>query len=224
MLGFDAEGRLAVGQLPFSTAAGEPIEPVVWQPSRRVSKRAVIACMVSGMVAGPLNLTFPTVDKYLIPFSEPIRLSLKKETHPSRAPFSAFVPGAVSVVEASWYAPLSEPVRLKPGLGAYLQDYQALEVPVVTPAFLIMPWFSWLSEPVRLPEGLKAWLQRDFFAPPRLLPTPTITATMAWTEVNNDQWEIVYTNDASGGGAAVSAKVSITEVDNRSAVVSLRES
>lgn len=113
-----------------------------------------------------------------------------------------------------WYSWFAEPVRQKPGLGSHLQQaftLDALYVPGT--GTLLRGWYNWLNEPVRLPVGLKTHLQQTLAHEPRILPTPTVTATMAATETNADVALIgVYVYSSTTAAGATSANVSIVEV------------
>ena len=126
-----------------------------------------------------------------------------------------------------WFAPLSEPVRLKIGLGAWLQQFDPKQFPEIPLANQLIQWFSNLSEPVRQKIGFRAWLQHYWEGPPRLLPTPNVTAVVNAFESNTDTalfGVYVYTSTtpaASGAGA----NVSIVEVQAiRGGAASIRES
>lgn len=93
------------------------------------------------------------------------------------------------LVSFSWFNWLAEPKRFKPGLGAHLQQSTTYDTKFVpSPGSFIQGWFTWLSEPVREKLGLKSHLQQFLATPPRLLPTPTTTATVTLnaTETNLD--------------------------------------
>lgn len=108
----------------------------------------------------------------------------------------------------SWFVPLSEPVRVKPGLHASLQQTIAFNpVPVVSfgwfeslsepvrlkprlregaqQALALHPnpvvsfgWMENLSEPVRLKPGLRASLQQAYTSPPQLRPNPATSGIL----------------------------------------------
>lgn len=281
-----------------------------WVEPRQTINRAkivgaIIAVMAAGPFTPPLGFDLPTIDKYQLNLSEPVRLDLRsgiapqyqqflafqldeaqqpEEVTESRwhqpwsepkrfkaglltgdQPFSGFLNPQPVVFETipwfatlsepvrfkvglgsylqraftedtadtlqprsvpSWYAPLSEPKRFPKGLEAYLQDYGPVKETVQPEPNRLIQWFTWLSDPVREPIGLKSWLQQTLAYPPRLLPTPDITGTMAATEVNSDVALIGINVYGSGGSGATiaSAKVSITEGPDALAATSLRES
>lgn len=111
-----------------------------------------------------------------------------------------------------WFAPLSEPVRVKPAIRTGDQPFFSLEPE--PPEAMEMPWYSWWSEPVRQKIGFKAWLQQTTAYPPRLLPTPNVTVTMAATETDTDVAQFVI-NAYNGGSTTIpgqGAQVSIEEI------------
>jgi len=63
-----------------------------------------------------------------------------------------------------WYQPWSEPVRLKPGLKSYLQQFAAQDLDFIPhPEDFLEGWYSPLSDPVRIKVGLRAANQEFFF-------------------------------------------------------------
>lgn len=76
-----------------------------------------------------------------------------------------------------WYRSLEEPVKLKRGLGVYLQRAFTFDAvygapPPPGPDRALM-YHSWLSEPVRKKIGLQDQLQQTLSHPPRLIPAPS---------------------------------------------------
>lgn len=92
----------------------------------------------------------------------------------------------IQKIESRWHYPWSEPVRKKPGLGAWLQDTTAPKTPIFpTGIARLSQWFAPLSEPVRLRLGLRAGLQR-FFQSSQEVVLPDVFVTLSATETNND--------------------------------------
>jgi hypothetical protein len=124
--------------------------------------------------------------------------------------------------ESLWHYAWSEPVRIKPGLKPYLQQFFATDPRWIPDPSTYIGWWAPLRDPVRLKPGLRASLQHYFEAPPRLLPTPNVTAVMHATEINNDIANIflnVYTATPVAGPPIVS----IVEVGVPNSPTSLRE-
>ncbi len=74
-------------------------------------------------------------------------------------------PGAVlaSPSLTSWFAPLSEPVRLKKGLGVQFDQFYSGDTRLnPTPLTQIQGWFVPLSEPVRTKSGVRTGDQLFF--------------------------------------------------------------
>lgn len=153
-------------------------------------------------------------------WSEPRRFKRGLAVQLQRALFEDTANTTLPKRSPVWFTPLSEPKRFPKRLHAALNPFDMLQVPVVPAADDYIGWYAPISEPVRVPVGLKAWLQMSTAWPPRLLPTPDITAVLDATEVNSDQAEIVYIV----AGAASSAKVSIIEGPRSASALSIRES
>lgn len=96
-------------------------------------------------------------DKYAYPWSIPSVLA-KRGIRPDLQQFLAYVAAKTqnapnnNFAEQSYYDryayPWSEPVRKKPGLGAYLQhtlEFQPAPMNIII--LRLMPWFVWLSNP-----------------------------------------------------------------------------
>lgn len=126
---------------------------------------------------------------------------------------------------ATWFNPLSEPVRFPKRLRTDLHMVGTMEFTLQPNIAELVSWHNALSEPVRFKVGLKSWLQMTTAMPHRHLPTPDITGTMAATEINSDVFEgSINITDGVDTGGAVSARVSITEVDTLLAAISIRGS
>lgn len=194
------ERNAAVWIYPWSEPVRQRIAPVL-----------AIALIASGIFAptsfpgtqpGPSNAA-----PWLYAWSEPVRI--KVGLRPEQQQVLAFDP--LPRVSFGWPQWLSEPVRQKPGLGAWLQRFDSLQTPIQpNVANLLEGWYNWFSEPVRTLAGLKAHLQQTLAYHPRILPTPNVTVTMSATETNSDVAEFainVYTGSTpvvSGQGANVS--------------------
>lgn len=205
---------------PPSPAAIPAANAATWiypwsEPVReKINKRLAIALIASGLFApvpfpgtqpGPSNAA-----PWIYPWSEPVRLKPQVQAGNQQALFFSPIP----VVPQDWRQWLSEPVRQKRGLGAWLQQFDSLQVPVVpsTTTFL-EGWYNWFSEPVRFLKGLKAPYQQFLAYHPRLVPNPNVTATMAATETNADIFQgavNVYQSVTPATGTA-GAKVSVVE-------------
>lgn len=75
--------------------------------------------------------------------SEPVRTRILPTAQQQALAWSAFTPAAVTDIR--WFVPLNEPVRLKPGLGAWQQAFFTTDTdPIVS-----FGWADKLSEPVR---------------------------------------------------------------------------
>lgn len=118
-----------------------------------------------------------TPDKWLRPFSEPVRTTIKAAMVALAASGGVLVESAPfpeTVTESRWHQPFSEPVRLKPSLITGAQ--QALSFH--PRPFVSFSWFEPLSEPVRLkprlPEG-----EQQFLA---LHPAPSPFVATGWFE------------------------------------------
>lgn len=158
--------------------------------------------------------------------SEPVRIKPGLKTHLQQA-----FTGDTIAIPASrgmgWFAPLVDPVKLPIGLKFYLQRDYTIDTDIVPLAAKLIGWFQWLREPVRVLEGLKTHLQQFLAYHPRILPNPDVTAVMAATETNTDEFlgvVNVYNTPApstNGPGAAVSV---IEVPDGGTDPVSVRES
>lgn len=219
---------------PPGALLGIPLLESTWhqpwsEPVRqKIAPALAVALIASGLFA-PVLTTQQFVDgiesRWHQPWSEPVRFkkgipAYLQQTDSLQVPVQ---PPASKLIQ--WYAPLTEPVRIKPRLPTPEQPFFYFEPE--PPIAMAMPWYGWLSEPVRYPAGLKVWLQRFFEAPPRLLPTPNVTATLAATEINTDValFGIQVYNPITPVSPATTANVSIHEVKvEDSASASLRES
>lgn len=98
------------------------------------------------------------------------------------------------------------------------QSFFTSPIPIVSFGWI---WPEQLG-PVRFKAGLSVGLQRAFAAPERVLPTPTVLATLAITEIDTDSPEFGLV--VSDGILVATAKVSVEEIAvPGDAAVSLRE-
>ncbi len=67
--------------------------------------------------------------------------------------------GPETVTESRWHQAWSTPVRIKPGVGAYLQQFRTGDTSPF-PVSNYESWYQWFSEPVRFKNGLGPHLQR----------------------------------------------------------------
>ncbi len=168
MLGIATPGELALGEIP----AGAAPEPVVeakyhqnWsEPVReKIARGLAIALIASGATVPPVA-PFPEAvqeAKWHQPWSEPVRI---RPALPSgEQQVLAFDPGPFTP-PLGWFRWFAEPSRVKAGLGAAAQPFEA------RPAWpdIKVSWFAWWSEPVvkarpRLIEAAQQWLA---FNPP----------------------------------------------------------
>lgn len=87
-------------------------------------------------------------------------------------------PAALGKIQqfTSWFQPLSEPVRIKPGIKAHLQQFTTPQTPPQPDPFtFIQGWFQPLSSPVRIKLGVLSGDQPFFFfepEPPEFMEIP----------------------------------------------------
>lgn len=161
-----------------------------------------------------------TESRWHQPWSEP-SVKTKRGTHASRQPFIAFCPLPV-IALPTWFMPLSIPQKLtKPGLPVNKHPFWFQTQQVPGSATLLQGWYNWYSEPVRLKKGLRGHLHPSWTGPNRLLPTPTVTVTMAATEINADQ--ALMAIRVFPYNAPASATVSIVEIGDDGSATSVAE-
>lgn len=101
------------------------------------------------------------------PWSEPVRQKIAPALAIAlMASGPTSMPPMPPAVSFSYYNPLSEPVRVKPGLRTALQQFDSLQVPVQPLVSSFIGWFNNLSEPVRVKPRLQAGLNPFFFYEP----------------------------------------------------------
>lgn len=164
-------------ETPVVTKWFQPFsEPVRFRidPKRKVTIDSWLYRLVP---AAPFQETI-FEDKWHYSWSEPVRF---KRIHTSQI-VSGLTWDPQPIPFQWWYTPLSEPVRIKPGLKVALQRFNTQDTDFIPKPQTFMAWFSWLTEPVRLKKGLRAHYHYPYFAPPRALPTPNITMTLSVTE------------------------------------------
>lgn len=229
MLGFDAVGKLALGQLP---SASTPVAigwyaplttPVRAVPRLRASQQQFFAfyptplvsfSWFSGLSEPPrfraglkppqqqFHAFYPTP---LVSFSwfealaEPVRKLPRSPA--AMAPFHFMQPMPSPFVATGWFMALAEPVRSRPALPPPHNPVFTIDTTPV-PTTKIMPWFALLSEPVRFREGLAAARQQFLATPSRLLPTPTVIGRL----------DAIETKDVFTGGARAWNRVTEGEV------------
>jgi hypothetical protein len=168
MLGIGSPGELALGEIPASAAAEPTFESKYHQgwsePVReRIARGLAIALIASGATVPPIA-PFPEAvheAKYHQPWVEPVRA--RPALPAVEQHVFAFDPGPFTS-PLDWLRWLAEPIRVKPGLGAAAQPFEA------RPAWpdIKVSWFAWWSEPIvkarpRLIEAAQQWLA---FNPP----------------------------------------------------------
>jgi hypothetical protein len=162
---------------PVAPVGGETITEDKWHqgwtdPVRsRVAPQLAVALIASGLAyveAAPFAETV-TESRWHQPWSEPV-VKAKPRLADARQQFLAWQPAPSPFVATGWYAPLSEPVRIKPALLASAQQFAAPD-PLPRVSF---GWWNWLSEPVRVRPALPVVEQHVF----EFEPTPIIS--IAW--------------------------------------------
>ena len=219
LLGFDAVGRLALGQLPRQSAAIVPVISDVTQeqPQLRgtLDRRRRVALIASGEV----RTIIPVIPSYgwYAPLSIPTTRPKLPARHQQVAAFWPF-----PAINIGWFSPLSIPQKLqKKGMEPRLQQPLALVVPLPGTATLLQGWYNWYSEPVRFKKGIKATLQQTLAYPPRTLPNPNVTATLSAIETNAD--EALMAIRVFPYNPPASAAVSIVEVGDDGSATSVAE-
>lgn len=105
------------------------------------------------------------------PYSEPSVKYRRRAAQYQDLAWSTFTPAAENITEDKWHYPWSEPVRLKPGLPARLQQFFTAPIPQIGEDSWHYPW----SEPVRKKPGLAAGLQQFFTTDPFPRPNEVVT-------------------------------------------------
>lgn len=209
MLGFDALGRLALGQVP--AGGGAAIFPGSWYVN--LSEPIVKQNIRLGTAHQPFFFFFPNP---LVSFgwfeslTDPIKVPPRLRTGLNQD----FILNPLPRVSFGWFGNLSEPsVKIKPGLKTPLQSFGTIDPKLVfvPPTGFLEGYYNWLSEPVRLKRGLSVTLQQFLIYEPRELPKPNITATMAAFEINNDT-AIFAISDVVKLNPTISANISVAEV------------
>ena len=195
MLGFDAVGRFALGQLPraqsqilFSWFA--PLS----EPARTRLGLAAAKQQFAALAPTPPLVSF----SWFEPLAEPVRV--RPRSPAALYPNFFWQPAPSPFVATGWFEALSEPARTLPGLRPSQQQFLAYQSnPVTVTPFA---WFAPLAEPVRSLLGLKAGEQQFFAAPSQLRPTPTTTGV----------WLSLETPDVFLGGASVWNRITSGEM------------
>jgi hypothetical protein len=163
MLGIDALGALALGDVPAGTP--ETSLPSKWhaplsEPVRqRIAPTLAVALIASGATVPPIA-PFPetvTESRWHQPWSEPVVKSRPRlaEAHQQ---FLAWQPAPSPFVATGWFNWLAEPVRTRPALPAGHRPFLAPD-PLPRVSF---GWWAALSEPVRVRPALPAPEQHVF--------------------------------------------------------------
>lgn len=167
-------------------------------------------------------------DKWGFSWSEPVRQKIAPRLAIALiASGLSYTPNPPFTVYPAWYSRLSEPVRLKPGLKAHLQQAFTMDAKFIRDTATILQGFNWWSEPVRRKRGLSVQYQQFWTGPVRDLPNPTVsvTVTLNAMETNTDEalFAVNVTDSTPVTVAGEGARVSIIEVapdgDNAAASV-----
>ncbi len=172
--------RLAVAQqvshVEPTTSVFETITLDKWvypwtEPVRR--KPGLRAALQQSLIATTLNPGTQIIQgfesRWHQPWTEPVRLKRFPTAEQQVTPV-VFRPPLVSFAYYNW---LTEPVRLKRGLGAHFQQFLALDTAAI-PVSRLAPWYAPWREPVRLRPGLRPNLQQAYTAP--VLVTEVVTS------------------------------------------------
>ncbi len=149
---------LSAAQQPVFTAGTQPVvsfgwfepfsEPVRVKPGLRPEGQSVFAIG-----------TQPTVSfGWIYPWSEPVKTRVFQVAQQQALAWSTFTPAAATT-DIRWFAPLSEPVRLKPALLTSEQRPLTGD----TKPLVSFGWYQWFSEPVRAKRALPTG-EQQFFA------------------------------------------------------------
>lgn len=108
-----------------------------------------------------------TESRWHQPWSEPVRFTIDRRLAIALAISGPFNPPYASQIEPGssytpWFNWLSEPVRLKPGLRSYLQQFYTTDTTAI-PVSRLTTWFAPLADPVRVPARLATGAQKEFF-------------------------------------------------------------
>lgn len=163
MLGFDALGRLALGQLPGATAGATIFEGSWHQPfntdvvRQRTPYSAARQQFAAFVEASPFKEQWTPERFSYVALSEPSRS--RKPMHEGAQQFAAFVqfrfPELVSADR--WFVPFSEPVRFRRFLPTSEQPFTLIvEEPPFFESVTADRWSPSLSEPVRFRRALPA--------------------------------------------------------------------
>lgn len=150
-------------------------------PSRSaVAKGLAVAIAASGLIANPFTPTAEavTIDKWLQPLSEPVRVRTLATAHQQAVAPSDLKP----IVSFGWNEQSLEPVRQKPGLRADLQQFAA--TPPVIEEITVDKWFNPFSEPrrFRLSVPQQQFIAQDVLADSQLTDTFESRWHQPWSE------------------------------------------
>jgi len=156
MLGFDALGREAIGQLPIEIVVVDFIASLS-TPIRRRNYTAQQEDFFGATAQTGENIF---EDKWHFPWSEPVRIK-PRALMAASGYFGSLGAGTFEIIyEDKWHFAWSEPiVKTKAGLATSRQQFIAWQ----PNTFTKMDWFNPLHDPVRVKLGLRAGLQTPLF-------------------------------------------------------------
>ena len=119
------------------------------------------------------------LDKWHSPLSEPVRTRRLAEAHQRAATIDPWALTQPEAVHVQWFAPLAEPVRVKPQLPRALQSSATIDPQILTQAEAVhTQWLVPLSEPVRAKLGLPVGSHLVAVVPATVPAPETVTADM----------------------------------------------
>jgi len=167
------------------------------------------AILYQAQALPPLDdITAFTASQWIYPWSEPVRFNV---IHVSQIVSGlTWNPQQPLPPTSPWFANLSEPVRLPIGLRPWYQQFECNDaIPNPEPEHFADAWIPSFTLPVWFLPGLRAWYQQALFQPPRMLPTPNVSVTLAATETNADVF-LAGVDVAESGSASTPAGASVT--------------
>ncbi len=105
-----------------------------------------------------------TLDKWVYPLAEPVRLKPGLRAALQQALIATTLNPETQIIqgfESRWHYPWSEPVRLK----RFPTAEQQVTPVVFRPPLVSFAYYNWLTEPVRQKPGLRAYLQQAAIGP-----------------------------------------------------------
>jgi hypothetical protein len=153
LLGFDAVGRFALGQLGNGAVVSVAVNEDSWhQPFSTdvVRRRAPMPTgahqFASFVQFAPFAETV-SADRWFVPFSEPVRFSRRLAT--ALQQFAAFTQFQIRL--DTWFVPFNEPTRFRPRLATAEQQFASfVQFAPFNEVVWADRWFVPFSEPVRL--------------------------------------------------------------------------